>query len=101
MDHGGQDSEMSMGNMSANDSQVQDVRAIEAHLLSLTEQERAEHVYRMLESLRTSTVAHIVEQLTPRLHLDPVALLPPELTAQIFSHLEPEMLVVEIGRAHV
>jgi F-box and WD-40 domain protein 1/11 len=46
-----------------------------------------------LRSLRTSSIAGIVEKLNPLLHLDPVVYLPPELTFQILSYLDPETLL--------
>lgn len=52
-----------------------------------------EFAYAILRSLRTSSVAGIVEKLNPRLHLDPVMHLPPEITFQIFSYLSPETLL--------
>lgn len=47
----------------------------------------------MLRTLRTSTVAAVVERLTPLLHMDPVVNLPPEITFEIFSYLDPKSLV--------
>lgn len=47
----------------------------------------------MLRTLRTSSVAAIVDLLFPLLHIDPVAKLPPELTSQIFSYLPPPVLL--------
>lgn len=52
-----------------------------------------EVAYAILRSLRTSSIAGIVERLNPLLHLDPVAHLPPEITFQILSYLEPEVLL--------
>lgn len=48
----------------------------------------------ILRTLRTSSVAAIVERLHPLLHLDPVVFLPPELTFQIFSYLNTRSLLV-------
>ena len=48
----------------------------------------------ILRTLRTSSVAAIVERLHPLLHLDPVVVLPPEMTFQIFSYLSPQDLLV-------
>lgn len=48
----------------------------------------------ILRTLRTSSVAAIVERLHPLLHLDPIAFLPPELTFHIFSYLNPQALLV-------
>lgn len=52
-----------------------------------------EFAYAILRSLRTSSIAGIVEKLNPLLHLDPVIYLPPEITFQIFSYLSPETLL--------
>ena len=52
-----------------------------------------EIAYAILRSLRTSSIASIVEKLNPLLHLDPVMYLPPEITFQILSYLEPETLL--------
>jgi F-box and WD-40 domain protein 1/11 len=46
-----------------------------------------------MRSLRTSSIASIVEMLNPLLHLDPVQHLPPEITFQILSYLNPETLL--------
>ena len=51
------------------------------------------HAYQVLRTLRTSSIAEIVELLTPLLHIDPVAKLPPELTSLIFSYLPPAVLL--------
>ena len=53
----------------------------------------AETAYTALRSLRTSSIASIVERLNPLLHLDPVVFLPPEITSQIFLHLSPSDLL--------
>lgn len=55
-------------------------------------------VYNVLRTLRTSSIAAIVERLRPLLHIDPVAVLPPEIMAEIFSYLTPPMLL-EASRA--
>lgn len=52
-----------------------------------------EFAYAILRSLRTSSIAGIVEKLNPLLHLDPVLHLPPEITFQILSYLGPETLL--------
>jgi F-box and WD-40 domain protein 1/11 len=46
-----------------------------------------------LRTLRTSSIAAIVERLTPLLHLDPVERLPPDVTSIIFSYLSPDILI--------
>ncbi|KAI9788348.1 MAG: hypothetical protein M1816_006951 [Peltula sp. TS41687] len=67
---------------------------IPAWITSLGETDRSELAYMILRSLRTSSVAAIVDRLHPLLHLDPIAFLPPELTFQIFSYLNPQALLV-------
>ena len=62
---------------------------IEKEVLTQTK----EIAYSILRSLRTSSIASIVEKLNPLLHLDPVIHLPPEITFQILSYLEPETLL--------
>lgn len=52
-----------------------------------------EFVYNVLQTLRTSSIASIVERLRPHLHKDPVAYLPPEITSDVFSYLSPSMLL--------
>ena len=54
----------------------------------------AELAYMILRTLRTSSIAAIVERLYPLLHLDPIAYLPPELTFHVFSYLNPSCLLV-------
>lgn len=53
----------------------------------------AEFAYSLLRSLSTTTLAGVVDRLNPLLHMDPVVKLPPELTFQIFSYLEPRTLL--------
>ncbi|KAG9188959.1 hypothetical protein G6011_05827 [Alternaria panax] len=62
-------------------------------VMALSENERSEFAYAILRSLRTSSIAGIVEKLNPLLHLDPVMYLPPEITFQILSYLNPETLL--------
>ncbi|MCJ1402247.1 hypothetical protein MMC11_005467 [Xylographa trunciseda] len=62
-------------------------------VMALTEAERSEYVYNVLRTLPTSSIAAIVERLRPLLHIDPVKVLPPETTSQIFSYLAPPMLL--------
>ncbi|RDW60518.1 F-box and WD domain protein [Aspergillus mulundensis] len=70
-----------------------DVMSIPDWVLAHSEAERAEIAYSLLRTLRTSTVAAVVERLSPLLHMDPVLRLPPEITAEIFSYLDPQTLV--------
>lgn len=53
----------------------------------------AEFAYNLLRTLRTSTIASVVDRLAPLLHMDPVLKLPPEITAEIFSYLDPRTLL--------
>ncbi|GAB7350437.1 hypothetical protein MBLNU459_g1044t1 [Dothideomycetes sp. NU459] len=62
-------------------------------ILGLPESERSDTAYAALRSLRTSSIASIVERLNPLLHLDPVIHLPPEITAHVFLHLSPADLL--------
>ncbi|KAF2274732.1 WD40 repeat-like protein [Westerdykella ornata] len=62
-------------------------------VLNMSESDRSEFAYAILRSLRTSSIAGIVEKLNPLLHLDPVLHLPPEITFHIFSYLSPETLL--------
>jgi F-box and WD-40 domain protein 1/11 len=47
-----------------------------------------------MRSLPTSRIAAIVERLNPLLHIDPVLRLPPEITAEIFSYLDSQSLLI-------
>ncbi|KAL8813479.1 MAG: hypothetical protein Q9223_007023, partial [Gallowayella weberi] len=67
-------------------------------IMSLSEAERSDFVYSILRTLRTSSIAAIVDRLRPLLHIDPVAVLPPEITSEIFSYLTPSTLL-EASRA--
>ena len=53
----------------------------------------AELAYSLLRTVRTSTVAAIVERLAPLLHKDPVIILPPEITFEIFSYVDAKTLI--------
>lgn len=52
-----------------------------------------ELAYSLLRTLRTSSVAAVVDRLTPLLHMDPVVNLPPEITFEIFSYLDATTLL--------
>lgn len=52
-----------------------------------------ELAYSLLRSLSTSTLSALVDRLNPLLHMDPVVKLPPELTFDIFSYLDPKDLL--------
>lgn len=59
-----------------------------------------EIAYSLLRTLRTSTIAAVVERLSPLLHMDPVLKLPPEITAEIFSYLDPPTLLTASLASH-
>ena len=62
-------------------------------LLSDADLENLDYAYNVIRTLRTSSIAAIVERLRPFLHIDPIAVLPPEITSEIFSYLSPSMLL--------
>src|SRR5271170_6183308 len=63
-------------------------------VMAQNEESRAEIAYEVLRTLRTSSIAAVVERLTPLLHMDPVERLPPELTSEIFSYLDASTLLL-------
>ncbi|KAF2734265.1 WD40 repeat-like protein [Polyplosphaeria fusca] len=65
---------------------------ITEYILNMSEKDRS-FAYALLQTLRTSSIAEIVEKLNPLLHKDPVIHLPPEITFQIFSYLAPQTLL--------
>ncbi|MCJ1356561.1 MAG: hypothetical protein MMC33_006556 [Icmadophila ericetorum] len=69
------------------------VHSLPDFVLALSEAERLEYAYHVMRTLRTSSIATIVERLRPFLHIDPVGKLPPEITSEIFSYLAPAMLL--------
>ncbi|ODH25903.1 hypothetical protein ACO22_04967 [Paracoccidioides brasiliensis] len=62
-------------------------------MLALSETDRAELAFNILRTLRTSSIAAVVDRLTPFLHMDPVLKLPPEITSEIFSYLDTSTLL--------
>ncbi|KAK2732349.1 hypothetical protein FQN57_002935 [Myotisia sp. PD_48] len=56
-------------------------------ILSSSEAQRA--VHKILETLPASTISTVINRIMPLLHMDPVIVLPPEITAEIFSYLDP------------
>jgi F-box and WD-40 domain protein 1/11 len=62
-------------------------------VMGQSEEARAQIAYEVLRTLRTSTIAAVVERLTPLLHMDPVTKLPPEVTSIIFSNLPASTLL--------
>ncbi|KAH8428187.1 F-box and WD domain protein [Aspergillus melleus] len=73
-------------------SPANDVMNLPDWLLATSEAEKAEFAYSLLRSMSTSTVAALVDRLAPLLHMDPVLKLPPEITSDIFSYLDPHTL---------
>ncbi|KAL8933217.1 MAG: hypothetical protein Q9216_006467 [Gyalolechia sp. 2 TL-2023] len=67
---------------------------IPPQIMALSETERSgKSVEDVLRTLRTSSIAEIVDRLRPLLHIDPVTVLPPEITSEIFSYLPPSTLL--------
>ncbi|KAI9675497.1 MAG: hypothetical protein M1829_003301 [Trizodia sp. TS-e1964] len=62
-------------------------------LKAMSESDRTEFAISIIGELRTSSIVHIIERIKHRLHIDPLVVLPPELTFQVFSHLSPSALV--------
>ena len=62
-------------------------------VMGQNEEARAQIAYEVLRTLRTSTIAAVVERLTPLLHMDPVTKLPPEVTSIVFSNLPASTLL--------
>ncbi|KAL2866565.1 F-box and WD domain protein [Aspergillus lucknowensis] len=78
----------------------EDVMPIPDWVSTHSEAERAEIAYSLLRTLRTSTVAAVVERLSPLLHMDPVLKLPPEITSEIFSYLDSQTLLTASLASH-
>ncbi|QDS75024.1 hypothetical protein FKW77_005914 [Venturia effusa] len=62
-------------------------------IMNMNETERTEFAYAILRSLRTSSIADIVDRFNPLLHIDPLTYFPPELTFELFSYLDPKSLL--------
>ncbi|KAA8648700.1 hypothetical protein EYZ11_010689 [Aspergillus tanneri] len=93
LDEGYSDETRSQPDKDPGNSLSNDVMNLPDWLLATSEAERAELAYSLLRSLSTSTVAAVVDRLSPLLHMDPVLKLPPEITSEIFSYLDPHTLV--------
>ncbi|KAJ0424430.1 WD40-repeat-containing domain protein [Aspergillus carlsbadensis] len=93
VDEGYSDDTRSQADKELSRTPSDDVMSIPEWVLAHNEVERAEIAYNLLLTLRTSTVASVVERLTPLLHMDPVLKLPPEITSEIFSYLDPRTLL--------
>ena len=63
------------------------------HCLNNTLPTRAELAYNILRTLRVSSIASVVDRLWPLFHKDPITIFPAEIMSQIFSCLEPQMLL--------
>ncbi|KAI9800639.1 MAG: hypothetical protein M1825_003961 [Sarcosagium campestre] len=77
------------GSLSQDSAEV----ALPAWMASLSERDRCELAYTILRTLRTSSMAAIVERLHPLLHLNPIVFLPPELILHTLSYLPPQSLL--------
>ncbi|RMZ90810.1 hypothetical protein DV736_g1946, partial [Chaetothyriales sp. CBS 134916] len=67
--------------------------ALQEYVGSLSEDSRMEVAFEILQTLRAANIATVVERLAPYLHLDPMVKLPPEITAQVFEHLDAATLL--------
>ena len=62
-------------------------------VMSQNEEQRSMIAYEILQTVRTSHIASVVKRLTPRLYMDPVQRLPPEIIAEIFGNLDAHSLL--------
>ncbi|KAI9761487.1 MAG: hypothetical protein M4579_000997 [Chaenotheca gracillima] len=69
-------------------------QALPPWIMALPEAARHELAFSIIRTLRTSSVARLVDRLHPFLHLDPITHLPPELAFHVFSFLDPATLLV-------
>ncbi|KAL2040834.1 hypothetical protein N7G274_006292 [Stereocaulon virgatum] len=86
------------GSYGALASQMGSGSVLLSDLMALSETERSEFAYKILRTLRVSSIASVVDRLWPCFHKDPIQILPPEIMSQIFSYLTPSMLL-EASRA--
>ncbi|KAE8144761.1 WD40 repeat-like protein [Aspergillus avenaceus] len=93
LDEGYADETRSQSDKDIVDLSSGDVMPLPDWLLASSEEDRAEIAYSLLRTLRTPFVATIVDRLADILHMDPVAKLPPEITSEIFSYLDPQTLL--------
>lgn len=63
------------------------------HIASLSVRDKTELAMALLDDLPTSVIAQIVEQLNPRLYIDFVRYLPPEVCLKILGYLDPLSLI--------
>ncbi|PIG69366.1 F-box and WD domain protein [Aspergillus arachidicola] len=92
LDEGYSDETRSQVDKELADLPSDDVMPLPDWLLANSEEDRL-IAYSLLRTLPTSTVAAVVDRLAPVLHMDPVVKLPPEITSEIFSYLEPKTLL--------
>jgi F-box and WD-40 domain protein 1/11 len=92
IDEGFSEDMRSLQENSPNGSEVSSVM-FQQWVMGQSEEARAQIAYEVLRTLRTSTIAAVVERLTPLLHMDPITKLPPEITSIIFSHLPASTLL--------
>ncbi|PWY87593.1 WD40 repeat-like protein [Aspergillus heteromorphus CBS 117.55] len=93
LDEGYSDETRSQSDKEVLNPSPDDVMPLPDWVLAHSETERAELAYTLLRTLRASTVSSVVERLAPLLHMDPVLKLPPEITSEIFSYLDPLTLL--------
>ncbi|PKY02568.1 WD40 repeat-like protein [Aspergillus campestris IBT 28561] len=93
LDEGYSDETKSLPDKELFPAPTNDGMTVPGWLLANSEEERAELAYNLLRTVRTSTVAAVVDRLAPLLHMDPVFKLPPEITSEIFSYLDPHTLL--------
>ncbi|KAK5171546.1 hypothetical protein LTR04_002018 [Oleoguttula sp. CCFEE 6159] len=97
----GSDIAMSMEQEQDQDRDRANMLVVPDLILSLSEAQRSEYAYAILRSLKTSSIAAIVERLNPLLHLDPLGYLPPEIVFQVFHYLRPgDLLRASIASKH-
>ncbi|KAE8355835.1 beta-TrCP/Slimb protein [Aspergillus coremiiformis] len=70
-----------------------DVMPLPDWLLASSKEDRAEIAYSLLRTLPISSLVAVVDRFAPLLYMDPVVKLPPEITSEIFSYLDPETLL--------
>ncbi|KAJ9130539.1 WD40 repeat-like protein [Coniochaeta hoffmannii] len=63
------------------------------HIASLTVHDKTQLAMALLDDLPTSVIAQIVEQLNPRLYIDFIRYLPPEVCLKILGYLDPLSLI--------
>ena len=69
------------------------IKEFQDWIMAQNEEHRSQIAYEILQTLRTSNIAAVVRRLTPRLHMDPVQRLPPEIMADVFTYLDVHSLL--------